>query len=99
MSAVEIPTAPRRPGEGVRLFAFTVGHVSMPLAFFLDGEPGNIRAPVTAFLIDHPSGLGLFDTGLGKRFVRAPGTEAESFIDIEEGQTMVERLAQIGVDA
>jgi glyoxylase-like metal-dependent hydrolase (beta-lactamase superfamily II) len=71
----------------------------MPLAFFLDGEPGNIRAPVTAFLIDHPSGLGLFDTGLGKRFVRAPGTEAESFIDIEEGQTMVERLAQIGVDA
>jgi glyoxylase-like metal-dependent hydrolase (beta-lactamase superfamily II) len=54
---------------------------------------------VTAFLIDHPSGLGLFDTGLGKRFVRAPGTEAESFIDIEEGQTMVERLAQIGVDA
>jgi N-acyl homoserine lactone hydrolase len=99
MSAVEIPTSPRRPGQGVRLFAFTVGYVHMPLGFFLDGESGNIRAPVTAFLIDHPAGLVLFDTGLGQRFVRAPGTDREGFIDIEQGQTMVERLEQIGVDA
>jgi N-acyl homoserine lactone hydrolase len=98
MAAVEIPTAPRKPGEGVRLFAFTTGHVTMPLAFFLDGEAGEIRAPVTAFLIDHPAGLTLFDSGFGKRFVRPAGTVATSFIDIEEGQTMAERLQQIGVD-
>jgi len=98
MSAVEIPTAPRKPGDGVRLFGFTVGHVHMPLSFFLDGESGEISAPVTAFLIDHPRGLVLFDTGLGQRFVRPAGTQRESFIDIEQGDTMVERVRAIGVD-
>lgn len=98
MSAVEIPTAPRKPGEGVRLFGFTVGHVHMPLSFFLEGEPGQVKAPVTAFLIDHPRGLVLFDTGLGQRFARPVGTAAESFIDLEQGDTMVERIQAIGVD-
>ncbi len=98
MAAIEIPTAPRRPGEGVRLFAFTVGYVHMPLSFFLDGEEGMIKAPVTAFLIDHPKGTVLFDTGLGERFVRPAGTERDGFIDIERGQTMVESLRKIGVD-
>ena len=98
MSAVEIPTAPRRPGEGVRLFAFVCGYVHLPYAFFLDGEPGNVKAPVTAFLIDHPDGLALFDTGLGKRFARPPGSAHESFIDLEVGDTMDDRLRQIGVD-
>ncbi|MFV0644018.1 MAG: N-acyl homoserine lactonase family protein [Sphingomonadaceae bacterium] len=98
MSATEIPTSPRRPGEGVRVFAFTVGYVHMPMAFFLDGEPGQVKAPVTAFLIDHPKGLVLFDTGLGPRFVRPAGTEKEGFIDLEAGCTMKERLEQIGVE-
>lgn len=98
MSAVEIPTAPRKPGEGVRLFGFTIGHVHMPLSFFLDGEEGQIKAPVTAFLIDHPKGLVLFDTGLGKRFVRPRGSALESFIDLEQGDTMEERVRAIGVD-
>jgi len=98
MSAVEIPTSPRKPGEGVRLFGFTVGHVHMPLSFFLDGEEGEIAAPVTAFLIDHPRGLVLFDTGLGARFVRPAGTPRENFIDLEQGDMMVERIRAIGVD-
>lgn len=98
MSAIEIPTAPRRPGEGVRVFAFIVGFVHLPLAFFLEGEPGDVKAPVTAFLIDHPTGLALFDTGLGKRFVRPAGTEREGFIDIEQGQTMEEHVQRIGID-
>ncbi|HZU62227.1 MAG TPA: N-acyl homoserine lactonase family protein [Novosphingobium sp.] len=98
MSAIEIPTAPRRPGEGVRLFAFTVGHVHLPLAFFLEGEAGTICAPVTAFLIDHPTGLALFDTGLGPRFARPPGHPREGFIDLEDGQTMAQSLRKIGVE-
>jgi N-acyl homoserine lactone hydrolase len=98
MSAIEIPTAPRRPGDGVRLFAFTVGHVHMPVSYFIAGEPGDIKAPVTAFLIDHPKGAVLFDTGLGQRFVRPAGTERESFIDLEAGVTIDERLRAIGVE-
>ncbi|WP_068083971.1 N-acyl homoserine lactonase family protein [Novosphingobium rosa] len=98
MSAIEIPTAPRRPGDGVRLFAFTVGHVHMPVSYFIDGEEGEIRAPVTAFLIDHPKGAVLFDTGLGQRFVRPRGTARESFIDLEAGETIDEKLRAIGVE-
>jgi glyoxylase-like metal-dependent hydrolase (beta-lactamase superfamily II) len=98
MSAVAIPTAPRRDGDGVRLFAFIVGHVHMPVSFFLDGEPGEIKAPVTTFLIDHPKGLVLFDTGLGTRFVRPAGTERQSFIDLEQGNTMADRIQALGVD-
>lgn len=98
MSAVEIPTAPRKPGDGVRLFGFTVGYVHMPIAFFLAGESGEIKAPVTAFLIDHPRGLVLFDTGLGTRFVRPAGTAPEGFIDLEQGDTIDERMRAIGVE-
>ncbi|MDI4655134.1 N-acyl homoserine lactonase family protein [Xanthobacter autotrophicus] len=98
MSAVEIPSAPRKPGEGVRLFAFTVGYVHLPLSYFLKGEQGEVKAPVTAFLIDHPKGLVLFDTGLGQRFVRPRGSPADSFIDIEQGDTMLERVRALGVD-
>lgn len=98
MSITEIPTAPRLPGEGVRLFGFTVGYVNMPLTFFLAGEPGEVRAPVTAYLIDHPKGLVLFDTGLGPRFERPKGAPLESFVDIETGDTMDARLRAIGVD-
>lgn len=98
MCAIEIPTAPRAPDEGVRLFAFTVGHVHMPLSFFLAGEAGEVKAPVTAYLIDHPKGLVLFDTGLGTRFVREAGTDRTSFIDLEQGSTMAERLKAIHID-
>jgi len=98
MSAIEIPSAPRKPGDGVRLFAFTVGYVHMPVAYFIAGEEGIIKAPVTAFLIDHPKGAVLFDTGLGQRFVRPAGTERENFIDLEEGDTIDERLRAIGVE-
>lgn len=96
--SIEIPTAPRQQGEGVRLFGFTVGYVYMPLAFFLAGETGEVRAPVTAYLIDHPKGLVLFDTGLGARFERPKGAERDSFVDIETGDTMDARLRAIGVE-
>ncbi len=48
----------------VRLFAFTCGWLTGPLGLFLDGEHGRLRVPVPAFLIDHPKGRVLFDTGL-----------------------------------
>ena len=99
MGAIEIPAAPRISDAGVRMFGFTVGHVHMSLSFFLDGEAGQIKAPVTAFLIDHPRGLALFDTGLGSRFERPKGSPLEGFIDLEAGDTMAARLRGIGVDA
>ena len=94
MGAIEIPSAPRNPGDGVRLFCFTVGLVHMPVAYFLKGEPGDITAPVTAYLIDHPvNGLVLFDTGLGEQFVHPVGEErTHPIADIAYGETIEARL-------
>src|ERR1700712_5789212 len=90
-------SAEPRP-DGVRLFAFTVGWMNLPLSFFLAGEEGRIRFPATAFLIDHPRGLALFDTGLGPRFVRPAGTPTQKGIDIEDDGMIDARLRAIGVD-
>ena len=48
----------------MRLFAFTCGWLTGPTGLFLDGEHGTIRMPVPVFLIRHPQGDVLFDTGL-----------------------------------
>ena len=84
--------------DGVRLFGFTVGHVHMDLAYFLAGEAGQIVIPVTAYLIDHPRGLALFDSGLGARYERAAGTPMDGIVDLVEGETIDCRLRAIGVD-
>src|SRR4051812_8833612 len=73
---------PKRPNillikgriEMVRLFAFTCGWFQAPMGFFLDGgEKEVVRSPVPAYLIQHPKGLALFDTGLGRRFIQEKG--------------------------
>jgi N-acyl homoserine lactone hydrolase len=98
VSAVAVLSAPRRKGEGVRLFAFTVGSMTLRLSFFLAGEEGKITFPVTAYLIDHPDGLTVFDTGLGPRFVRPAGTPAAGSVDLEDDATIDVHLRRIGVD-
>ena len=84
--------------DGVLLFAFTVGWMTLPLSFFLAGEEGKIRFPATAFLIDHPRGLAVFDTGLGPRFVRPSGTPAGKGVDLEDDGMIDARLRAMGVD-
>ncbi len=48
----------------MKLFVFDCGAVGLPCRAVLDGEPGNISVPVPSFLIQHPRGNVLFDTGL-----------------------------------
>ena len=36
----------------------------MPLRAFLEGQDGEIRLPVPCYLIKHPKGMVLFDSGL-----------------------------------
>lgn len=48
------------------LYAFTCGWVTMPLRSFIADEAKTpFRVPVPAYLIEHPKGLAVFDTGLG----------------------------------
>jgi glyoxylase-like metal-dependent hydrolase (beta-lactamase superfamily II) len=48
----------------MRLHALTCGWLEGALGGFLEGEHGRIRVPVPSFLIEHPRGLVLFDSGL-----------------------------------
>ena len=86
------------PGKLPRLFPFTCGHLTLPTSFFLDGESGSITVPVTAYLIDHPDGLTVFDTGLGARHARTVGTPAAGYVDLEESGLIDARLAAAGFD-
>lgn len=83
--------------EGVLLYAFTCGYITLPMSFFLDGEPGKAKVPACVFLIDHPKGLVLFDTGFSDRFV---GMEKGlgKIVDMPDGESVADRLEEIGVD-
>ncbi|NDK89623.1 N-acyl homoserine lactonase family protein [Gordonia desulfuricans] len=48
----------------VRLSAMTLGHVTIPTAILLEGREGNTTVPVTSYLIEHPCGRAVFDTGM-----------------------------------
>jgi N-acyl homoserine lactone hydrolase len=48
----------------IRVYAFTCGWLVVPLALLLEGEKGRLRVPVPSYLIEHPRGRALFDTGL-----------------------------------
>ena len=48
----------------VKLFAFTCGTVTGEFARLMEGGEGDITVPVPVFLIEHPKGRALFDTGL-----------------------------------
>jgi glyoxylase-like metal-dependent hydrolase (beta-lactamase superfamily II) len=42
----------------------TCGRLTAPLGAFLEGETGRIEVPVPCYLIEHPRGTVLFDSGL-----------------------------------
>lgn len=48
----------------VTLSAFTCGHLTIPTAFMLAGRDGSTKVPITSYLIRHPRGTAIFDTGL-----------------------------------
>jgi N-acyl homoserine lactone hydrolase len=48
----------------VDLYALTCGHLTIPRAFMLDGTEGSIKVPVPSYLIVHPKGTAVFDSGL-----------------------------------
>jgi N-acyl homoserine lactone hydrolase len=48
----------------VKLFAFTCGTVTGEFGRLMEGGEGEITVPVPVFLIEHPKGRALFDTGL-----------------------------------
>src|SRR5438270_4506505 len=48
----------------IKLYAFTCGTVTGEFAHLMEGGEGDITVPIPVFLIEHPRGRALFDTGL-----------------------------------
>ena len=78
------------------------GWMTMDFGAMLEGETGKIRIPVPSFLIRHPKGLVLYDTGLHKSMQTTPaerlGVLAPMFdIHYEENEDVAARLAALDV--
>ena len=81
----------------------TCGWLSGPLKAFLEGEPGRIRVPVPVYLVDHPRGKLLFDTGLHVDTQVDPagriGAAADVYeVDFSPGEEVASRLATLDID-
>jgi len=83
---------------GPIVVALSCGWMTLPASFFLAGEHGQVRAPATSFLIDHPHGLALFDTGFGPRVFDGLDVSLASVIATEPEDRIDRRLQEIGID-
>src|SRR4051812_20185390 len=90
--------------DRMRVFAFSCGWLASDMGGFVAGASGRIKVPVPAFLIDHPKGRVLFDTGMHP----AAGTDPDGrlgrlspMFDVffDEDENVASRLAALDVDA
>ena len=87
----------------VRLYAFECGRMTLATRFLLAGEPGTVTIPVPVFLVVHPRGRLLFDTGLNTLILSDPaGYLGDRVNDVavhfEAGETITSRLALLDLD-
>lgn len=88
----------------VKLFAFTCGTVTGEFGRLMEGGEGDITVPIPVFLIEHPKGRALFDTGLHPDCRHDPagrlGTRLAGLfrIGFRPGEEVCARLAAIDRD-
>lgn len=88
----------------MRVLPLTCGWLTSQKGLFLDGEQGRLRVPVPAFLIEHPKGAVLFDTGLHPDVGTDPharlGFVADVFAsELAPGEDVAGRLEAAGIAA
>jgi glyoxylase-like metal-dependent hydrolase (beta-lactamase superfamily II) len=88
----------------VKLYAITCGHLTIPTAFLLAGREGATRVPITSYLIDHPRGRVVFDSGLHINTQDNPAAHVGQVLaavhqfDYRTGEDIAARLTSIDVD-
>jgi glyoxylase-like metal-dependent hydrolase (beta-lactamase superfamily II) len=87
----------------VRLYAMTCGWLTMSLGDMLEGETGMIKIPIPSYLIEHPKGKAVFDTGLHPDLRTDPDKRLGNFagmftFDFPEGNDLGSRLQSLQVD-
>jgi N-acyl homoserine lactone hydrolase len=89
---------------GVKLYAMTCGTLTGALANLMEGGEGEVILPIPAYLIEHPKGTVLFDSGMHPDCQRDPAGRAGARIgewfkfDYHPGDEVSARLAAIGRD-
>ena len=88
----------------VTIRAMTCGHLTIPLGFMLEGHDGEIKVPVCSYLVTHPRGTIVFDSGLHPVTQHEPQEHIGDFLaafhqfDFSEGEDLAARLRSIDVD-
>ncbi|MGH7048265.1 MAG: N-acyl homoserine lactonase family protein [Stellaceae bacterium] len=88
----------------LRLFAFTCGWLEGESGYLMEGGEGRAQLPIPSYLIEHPGGTVLFDTGMHPDCQRDPAarigprvTDLFTF-DYRPGEEISARLETIGRD-
>ncbi|HEY1300742.1 MAG TPA: N-acyl homoserine lactonase family protein [Stellaceae bacterium] len=88
----------------LKLFAFTCGRLEGDLGHLMEGGQGRVKLPIPAYLIEHPKGTVLFDTGMHPACQGEPearvGTRIAGLFsfDYRPGEEIGARLQAIGRD-
>jgi len=89
----------------VKLYAMTCGWITTDFDLLFAGAKGKIRIPVPSYLIEHPKGRVLFDSGLHPDVqTDAPGRVGEAMakafeVDFRPGEEITSRLEALDVAA
>jgi N-acyl homoserine lactone hydrolase len=95
---------PPEGAMGVKLYAMTCGTLTGALANLMEGGEGEVTLPIPAYLIEHPKGTVLFDSGMHPDCQRDPTARAGARIgewfkfDYHPGDEVSARLEAIGRD-
>lgn len=90
--------------SSVKIYPMTCGWMTSDFTMMLAGREGKIRFPVPAYLIDHPRGQVLFDTGLHPHCEHDAASQIGAMADLftvhfNAEDAISARLAQLDVDA
>jgi glyoxylase-like metal-dependent hydrolase (beta-lactamase superfamily II) len=86
----------------LKIHAMICGWLEVDARNILADQPGRYRLPIPSFLIEHPKGTAVFDTGLHRDLQRSPdrlGNLARVFdVHYREGEDLGARLRAHGID-
>jgi N-acyl homoserine lactone hydrolase len=88
----------------LKVFALTCGWLEGEFGRLMEGGEGRIRLPIPAYLIEHPKGTALFDTGMHPDCQHDPAARVGARIaglfafDFHPGEEISARLAALGRD-
>src|SRR5215469_4869529 len=80
--------------EGMRLYVFTSGTLTLDKSGLQTGATGKITVPVAFFLIKHPKGNVLFDTGNNDKIITDPTYWGPFIASLDPG-----RSPDVAIDA